>query len=366
MATVPSPNTTQLVRHAISFGLLDIIYQPLPVGFATSTSSLPEILQLDGLILPSLSAAQVDLTVTHLLLLLFQQLACPIRVTPHQMIKMRDEVRTLLSTSPKSSASPKGLAKLSHPAWREEVQSVGLQVAMRALRIKNAVDEKTTFVPDLKTTSLVQNYLDSNLRADSKFFVLLQSRLRQTLNLIVDEELKKESATGVKLWIAPQLLSTTMAPTTTTTTNGIPSVIATGSASARIPSKPIVVSSGTRGIKRDVPDSATTSTSDSSPSLSPSDDQPSPRKRRSTDSLSSSSCSSPTTTIHTRSNPISSFTTPPSSSSLVDLSLTRNGLTSLEADVRAMGHRIASMASFHLCVYQAWYCEMLALKEEEK
>ncbi|BGP49985.1 Protein SOSEKI 1 [Rhodotorula kratochvilovae] len=346
-------------------GLLDLVLPDAAGPPLASVAALPKTLQLDSYRLQAFHADATDLTVVYLLTMLFGQLAYPARPSPADVDALRQELWCIMASSTKSPSSlagpaafilgiPQGppglgLAKLDNAAWRAGMQDVLLQVARRAteIRARAAGEPATTFapLPDAETLALVGAYFETNVRASSKLFQLLQRRLRETLRVVVDEELAREKAHGPMSftgWWVPQT-----APASMTTGGARRYVPLHELASARPSSHAVRPDAGMmaspapeRGVKRSHLDG-----DDADESSSGSEDEGADKRQRTGRSSS----------ISTRTAPIVAQL------SAIDAALQRNGLTALSGEVRLLGMRIARVAAFNLAVYRPLYAGWLSL-----
>ncbi|GAA5982808.1 hypothetical protein JCM11641_004631 [Rhodosporidiobolus odoratus] len=372
-ASEKKPRTGDRVEQAVVDGLLNLVFSPHASASTPSSvplpalSSLPDTVQLDSYRLQAFHADAADLTVLYQLLLLFQQLSYPARPSPADVDSLRKELWCIMSSATGSAstlAGPasnivgipqgppgQGVGKLSSESWRSSMEDILLQVAARAKeqQLRHVSPSASTLsaapaaslppTPDAKTLALVSSYFDSNVKPDSKLFQLLQSRLRETLRAVVEEELvreKEKGPSGYTSWWAPSVESSTMA-----TGAAHPARSAAVSAEGFRPEQGMMASSvpAKRGVKRSVgldDDDAATSDEES-------------EKRQRTGRSSS---------ISTKTGlPIAvTVSSPPSA---VDIALSRSGLAPLASEVRILGQRIAKVASYNLSVYRSFYEALL-------
>ncbi|GAA6053932.1 hypothetical protein JCM3770_004628 [Rhodotorula araucariae] len=353
------------VDVAITQGLLDIVLPDAAIPLSASGASLPETLQLDSYRLQAFHADATDLTVVYLFTLLFGQLAYPARPSPADLDTLRKELWCIMASSTKSPSSlagpaasisgipqgppGQGLAKLENEAWRAGMQDVLLQVARRVSECRTRTASKPAKtaapLPDADTLALVAAYFDTNVRASSKLFQLLQNRLRETLRAVVHEELVKEQAhgqMGFTRWWAPEAAPASM------TTGGVRRYIPLHEISTARPSSDAVRPEAgmmaspapRRGIKR-----LHIASNDADEAATVSQDESADKRQRTG-----------------RSSSISSRTAPSAAQpSAVDAALLRNGLTALSSEVRLLGMRIARVAAFNIAVYRPLYAGWLAL-----
>ena len=358
----------ELVEQALTQGLLDLVFPADGAASASSAASLPETLQLDSYRIQAFHSDAVDLSVVHLLTMLCGQLAYPARPTPADLDSLRQELWCLMASSARSPSAlagpaasiqgipqgPPGLgtAKLESPRWRAGMQDVLLQVARRATELRQRATSSTatpsgasSTVPDAETLALVASYFDSNVRASSKLFQLLQRRLRETLHAVVDEELAKEAAHGpmsFTAWWAPQVEPGPMATGGARTSGALADFAGSARASsgggARPTASMMASAAPVRGVKRshlegdDACDSASSSCTGGTD-----------RRQR-----------------HRRLSP-SSIVDAGAQLSPVDLALQRNGLVALSTEVKLLGMRIARVATFNLAVYRPLYSAWLSI-----
>ena len=356
----------ELVEQALTQGLLDLVFPADGAASASSATALPETLQLDSYRTQAFHSDAVDLSVVHLLTMLCGQLAYPARPTPADLDSLRQELWCLMASSARSPSAlagpaasiqgipqgPPGLgtAKLESPRWRAGMQDVLLQVARRATELRQRASSSSattsgasSTVPDAETLALVASYFDSNVRASSKLFQLLQRRLRETLHAVVDEELAKEAAHGPMSftgWWAPQVEPGPMATGGARTSGALADFAGSARASsgggARPTASMMASAAPVRGVKRShvEGDDACDSTSSSGGTH---------RRQR-------HRCSSSSSSIEAGAQ-----------LSPVDLALQRNGLVALSTEVKLLGMRIARVATFNLAVYRPLYSAWLSI-----
>ncbi|GAA5889022.1 hypothetical protein JCM8208_007746 [Rhodotorula glutinis] len=352
----------ELVEQALTHGLLDLVFPSDDAASPSPATALPETLQLDSYRIQAFHSDAVDLAVLYLLTMLFGQLAYPARPSPADVDSLRQELWCIMASSARSPSSlagaaasiqgipqgPPGLgtAKLENPAWRAGMQDVLLQVARRATELRErASGTSVTTVPDAATLALVASYFDSNVRASSKLFQLLQRRLRETLHAVVDEELAEEAAHGPMSftgWWAPQVEPGPMATGGARSSCGLADSAGSSRASSSRGARPtagmMASATPTRGVKRSHLDH-----DDSTASSRAAATDKRQRHRRSSSSSSSSGVEAG------------------AQLSPVDLALQRNGLVALSTEVKLLGMRIARVATFNLAVYRPLYSAWLSL-----
>ncbi|GAA6049802.1 hypothetical protein NBRC10513_001223 [Rhodotorula toruloides] len=337
------------VDKVVAHGLLDLIFPPVDISSTppTSLASLPETVMLDSYRLKAFHADSTDLTVMYLLSMLFQQLAVPARPSTEDMERLCKELWIVMTTStgsPSSLVGPAasilgipqgppghGISKLSSSAWRNGMQDVLLQLAARAKQV-NKVDAQPVSpapLPDADTLKLVSSYFETNVKADGKLFQLLQKRLRETIELAVEEEMAKEKERG-PLAFTGWWQSSREPATMTTGSIRRGSVIAGNKNGARPDADLMATSSPVRGRKRSLGDR------DQDVESTPSLEHVVAEKRQRTES---------------------SFS---AKSSPFEAALQRNGLTALSSEVRLLAGRIAKVASFNISVYRPLYEAILA------
>ncbi|ORY83598.1 T-complex protein 11-domain-containing protein [Leucosporidium creatinivorum] len=358
-----------LVSTAVCSGVLDLIFHTdssLPNASSSSPSSqLPETFQLDSYRLASFHADVTDLTVVYLLLSLFRQLCYPARASESEIDDMRKEIWAIMAAANSTGAAGAGaaragdgglagatgsqipgvgIAKLESSSWKEGMKDIGLQIAARATRIKaksvKSVTSSLPIIPSAQTLTLVDSYFNSHLRADSKVFQLLQSRLKGTLTVVLNEQLADEA--NAQWWTAAVGQPVAMA----SGRRGACSVRSTaliGEAKSMASSPATAVR---RGRKR--------SFGEGDCDVEHSDDEESEKRLRTTKASTTSRAQSATL-------PPAPATSPSTSNdpSLIDTTLARNGLTSLSTEVRLLGERVARVTSFHLSVYHDYYMGLL-------
>ncbi|GAA5862745.1 hypothetical protein JCM1840_002659 [Sporobolomyces johnsonii] len=377
--------SSDLVDKVVSQGMLDLIFSPSsstasandassPPSSPVSLASLPETVQLDSYRLQAFHADATDLTVVYCLTLLYQQLAFPARPAPAEVDSVRKELWCIMAATTGVASSlvgpaasnvgipqgppGQGAAKLETEAWRSAMKDVLLQVAARAKETKDGAaggagraassTSSSTLppVPDQKTVDLVSSYFDTNVKADSKLFRLLQSRLRETVQAVVDEELAKETERGglgfINWWtptasVAPMMTGSRRGAWATRSTPCAPDASMMASSS----------SSKKRGVKRS--HAHEQKGSDTEASTSTSEDESDKRQRTGRSS-----------SISTRTGLTTPSLTSTAPTSAVDVALSRNGLTALAGEVRVLGERIAKVVSFNLSVYRPLYEALLS------
>ncbi|GEM10180.1 T-complex protein 11 [Rhodotorula toruloides] len=335
------------VEQVVAHGLLDLIFSPSGPSSPpiTSLASLPETVLLDSYRLKAFHADSTDLTVMYLLSMLFKQLAVPAHPSTEDMERLCKELWIIMTTctgSPLSLVGPAasvigipqgppghGISKLSSDAWRSGMQDVLLQLASRAKQISNgdASSLSPAPLPDADTLKLVTSYFQHNVQADAKLFQLLQKRLRETLELAIEEELAKEKERGPLAFIG-WWQSSREPGTMTAGSARRGSVVANNKNGARLGAELMASSTPARGHKRSLGDR------DQDVGCASSPDHAVAEKRQRTESALSSANS-----------PRSPF----------EAALLRNGLTALSKEVRLLAGRIAKVASFNISVYRPLY-----------
>lgn len=356
-----------LVERSVSEGILELIFRPSdaspplsstplsptfsvtsadpsrPSSPSPSSWSLPETFQLDAYRLQAFHADAIDLTVVYMLLLLFQQLASPSRVTPEDLDLVRREIWCIMSAFAGSHlslvgplagvgipAGPPGVGikKLECPIWRSGMADVLLQIGARAKAVQSRSSSSSSSVgreeeghlaaPDQGTIDLLGSYFETNLRADSRLFLLLQARLQETLGAVLVDEFEKEENAVAGWWLprpAAFVDSARSGSNGGCVTRPTPLVVNARSMASR------------RGTKRAHEEEGDESSED--------EEGGEKRTRREVRRVGRGG------------------------NGVVEGALARNGLTALAAEVRVLGERVAKVASFHLKVYQAWYATLL-------
>ncbi|GAA5956171.1 hypothetical protein JCM3765_005480 [Sporobolomyces pararoseus] len=352
-----------LVNRTVAHGVLDLVFAP-PTPVAPSApspsqsslstlSALPETLQLDSYRLAHFHCDVTDLTIVYMLTLLYQQLASPARPSTSDVDLVRHELWCLIASNmgslpslvdspasvvgiPSGPAGP-GVDKLENESWRFAMQDAIFQVAARAQQAKLG-HSSILVAPDASLVSLVQGYFDANARPGSKVFKLLSNRLRQTLQVYVEEELAREKEKSdfdfLNWWTVP-------AGGFTMRTGHRRMPARAGAAggerigSFTLQSDVMASSSPSRGFKR-----SHSEDNDTSEEL---DDEGEKRQRIGH----SSSISISIRSVHSPSN--------------FDAILSRNGLTSLRTEIKVLGDRITKVTSYNLSVFRPLYDSLLSV-----
>lgn len=301
----------------VGSGALDLIFDlDNPSASSTSVALLvPETFQLDAHRISAFHTDTTDLTVIYLLMSFFQQLCYPARPTESQLDDLRQELWSLLAVANSAAVAEReqacgagkagvvfGMSKLEDTTWQKGMRDVGLQIAARATEIKEGPS-----LPSPQIRALVDAYLTSHLSSVSPVFRLLQSRLKSTLGLMVNESV----ASSEQWWTDATYLSSISRGTT----DGF-----SPQRLAIVPVAKLMAQNSKRGTKRghqeaemDVADKRVRLTDDDGINTTP-----------------------------------------------LDLCLARNGLTPLATEVRLLGDRIARVASFHLSVHHGYYSTILS------
>lgn len=337
------------VEQVVAHALLDLIFPSSDSSAPPSPSlcSLPESIMLDLYRLKTFHADSTDLTVMYLLSMLFQQLAVPARPSTEEVERLCKELWIVMTTStgsPSALVGPAasirgipqgppghGLAKLSSSEWRKGMQDVLLQLAARAKQAREA-DAPTVSpapLPDVETLKLVSSYFETNVKADAKLFQLLQKRLRETLELAVEEELAKEKERGplafAGWWQVPANAGAMM---TGAARRGSIVAAVNGQHGVRPDADLMAPTTPSRGRKRSLGDRDQDIECDSFLEFDVAEKRP-------------------------RIEPSPTSTRP--SLSLFEAALQRNGLTPLSNEIRLLAGRIAKVASFNIAVYRPLY-----------
>ncbi|GAA5906609.1 Sok1p [Sporobolomyces salmoneus] len=359
-------NPSTLVNQIVAHGVLDLVFSPPPSPSTllgspsrvrqSSFSSLPETLQFDSFRLAHFHCDVTDLTIVYMLTLLYQQLAAPARPSPCDIDLVRHELWCIISSNTGSLPSlvdtpasvignPSGPAgqganKLEDETWRTAMQDALFQVAARAQQSKLALSSPSSSssttsppTPNRQLLSVVQGYFDVNARADSKVFTLLSARLRQTLEVYVNEELEREKKRSDHEFLG--WWTNTSGPVTMRTGHRrVPLAQGGGGSTSTAPSSNLMASASHRGTKR-------------SHSEDDVEDLDSEDEREKRQKLTRSS------SISIRHPQLSCF----------DSSLSRNGLASLSNEIKLLGDRIAKVTSFNLSVFRPLYLSLLSDSE---
>ena len=291
-----------------------------------------------------------------MLTLLYQQLASPARPSPSDIDLVRHELWCLIASNtgslPSLIDSPssvlgipsgpagQGVDKLENEAWRTAMQDAVFQVAARAQQAKlghsSSSPSSTGRSPDASLVSFVQGYFDANARSGSKVFKLLSNRLRETLQVYVEEVLAKEKGRSdfdfLDWWTVPagsfaMRTGHRRMPASAGTARG------ERVGSFALKSDDIASSSPSRGFKRSY-------SGDKEMSRDLRDEG---EKRQRVGYSSSNSIRSV--------NPSSEF----------DAILSRNGLLSLRSEIKVLGDRIAKVTSYNLSVFRPLYDSLLSI-----
>lgn len=167
---------------------------------------------MDTLRLQTLHSDLADLTLAYLVLMLFKQLVGHSRLRPGDVENLKGELWVLMADPALKVKTEKvahgsgsgtgrhapglGLKKLELPTWREAFRGVLLHVASRIQAIRDrcptSSEESKTCIPSAELVKTVAGWMDSHIRLQSKLFQLSQTRLRQTLEAVVVEEMSIE------------------------------------------------------------------------------------------------------------------------------------------------------------------------------
>lgn len=175
--------------------------------------SVPETLQLDLHRIRLFHSDITDLTVIYMLQMLFRSLAGP-NVTDTQLesvcndiwVLMQSNKLTRASTASDASSMPASSAlsrigKLENQEWRQGMADVLLQVAARAEAVKQGREASHNMAPpSQKGLAMLQGWMDTNMRACSPLFRLLQSRLRENLQRIICSQYGPEAGSASSAW----------------------------------------------------------------------------------------------------------------------------------------------------------------------
>lgn len=152
------------------------------------TSEVPETLSLDTYRLQLFHGDVVDLCIVHLLLLLYRQLCSMNKRTPsaedveiirRQIWVIMSEINTSAAATPASAARrttppmAQSIRKLESETWREGMKDVLLQISRYSATPEGTSGPQSTTVPDAATLSMLNNWMDTNFRRDSKLVSLL-------------------------------------------------------------------------------------------------------------------------------------------------------------------------------------------------
>lgn len=423
-----SMNRSELTYRAIRDGFLEVVFRPDAISSSSSTSShrllstrslssrkhrpspaptqsqVPETWQLDLFRLQTFHSDTIDLTIVYMLFLLFRQLAAPGKIEPEDLDNLRQEIWCVMNEGSRghslggdasvSAAGPgTGVKKLASEKWRDNMRDTLLQIAARADAVKSRRGRRTTSEPlsslappSQATVSLLASWMDTNVRADSKLFLLLQRRLRDTLDAVLVEELAREARgeSGSGWWVP---VTGDAASRRNGGRNSIAkSKSAAGSTAMEVDEHlgacsrrngPIVVPSlvtnrappppapsRNRGVKRGHEDSedAADSEGESSDKRTRLTDAREPQASLSISPIQPAAAAvpgpeglaDPSTTPRTL---------PANATSLVDECLMKNGLQQLSGEVRLLGEKMSKLVSFHSHVYGRWY-ELNLIDEE--
>lgn len=174
-------NESQKTSQSAEIPTLDRARRPRSQALPHS-SQVPETLQLDIYRLQLFHGDTVDLCIVHLLLLLYRQLCLSNKIVPtsedvesirRQIWVIMSEVNTAAATSlslggrRSPPTTPQSIKKLGSAVWREGMKDVLLQIARFSSR-NSSEDRCSTSVPDSTTLSVLDSWMNNNLRADSK------------------------------------------------------------------------------------------------------------------------------------------------------------------------------------------------------
>ncbi|SCV73986.1 BQ2448_6416 [Microbotryum intermedium] len=332
------------VSQSVSHGVLDLVFSS--VAPSSTQPALPFTFQLDALRLKTYRNEATDLTVVYMLMMLFQQLVPSSRQCVKDLLELRQCIGSVISTanaeisqstatgktasteSRAKAATMQGTVKFDLSEWRHELKQAGTLMASFATKLGATAKEvapagNSNMVHDMPT--LVENYIDTHLRADSKLFLLLRSRLQASVTAAVQDELARETETkGAPWWMRPPIspppsqFSITLDPRRsrrTGCTSERSSDIVPVEVNLMAKSAPT-----NRGTKR-----------------APIDEQDCTEKRA------------------RYTAPGTEKIDPPLHSPDLNTLLVRNGLTPLTDQIKSLGDRIAKLTSFHLAVHSDFY-----------
>lgn len=335
-ATAPIPDRGVAAGPA-SAATLDMSPSP-------STATVPETMHMDILRLQSFHCDLTDVTITYMLLVLFQTLAGFSNLRDGDVSTMKSELWVFLGEpvlrakplDPKTRPGP-GLKKLELPAWRRAMNDVTLHIAARAQAIKER-GKMGDLLPDLRpppaaSLNTVQLWLDQHLRSHSKLFAISQSRLRQAIDAVLVHQL-------------------TMA----TAAEGFPTAMRTGRATS-------TTGPGAASLRRKPSEAASSLFRVEVPAS-----EPTARTRKR--SLVERRCSDADESRgdgsekRTRLEDGSSLPGPVAraaaqeSATAIEAILARNGLTDLSLEIHNMAARIGKLLGFHLRTFRGLYARL--------
>ncbi|KAG8735296.1 hypothetical protein FRC12_018147 [Ceratobasidium sp. 428] len=219
--TAPSTSTLSLLSHALT----GLIFSP-PTNVSTppppTTTPLsqrlphiapppgyPETLYLDHARLAGLTADAADLGVLYMLLMLFRQLVFSNpsgATTRRKPIVLEDSVvdrvkREIWEVGPARlglcfSPGKEKEGGAEWDKWRAGMRDVVLQVAVRAEEVRRGVQStpESPVLPDAQTLTLLESWMDTNLRTGAPLERLLKGRLEKAVGEVVGRCVARNSA----------------------------------------------------------------------------------------------------------------------------------------------------------------------------
>lgn len=291
-------------------------------------------MRLDALRINTFQSDATDLTVLHMIILLFQQVVSPYRPTSEEIDTIKLESwRIMEDLSKNLGVIGRGVQKLENEGWRRGMEDVLLNLASRCqqlLLLSTATSETTNLagkfssthlspLPDIKLINLLQSYFNNNIKSTSALFGILRTRLQSTLLIVIND----------------QVSSTSTAASTTT-----PS--ASSSSVGRISIK--MVQQAETDSRRSGPTGGCRNRNNTSTmvpqALMASCQQTQIRKNLATKS---------------KEMDIDEIQQEKEIVSELELALKKSGLKVLEREVELLGKKIAKVVSFHLWVYTPFY-----------
>lgn len=179
-----------------------------------ATRDIPETLQLDLHRIRLFHSDVTDITIIYMLSMLFQSLAGP-GSTEAQLDTMCQDIWVLMqsnqlvrgATSPTDASSMPSTPALSRVSkmetvqWRQGMSDIMLQIAARAIAIKNKRHcDYDMVVPDQQTLTMLRGWMNTNLRPSAPLFKLLQKRLKVCLQQVIIAEYGPKSGSASSSW----------------------------------------------------------------------------------------------------------------------------------------------------------------------
>lgn len=216
ITTTTTSSTSEIksrVPRKIIEGISSLIFpaitsiNPLPIS-----ETFPETMRLDALRINTFQSDATDLTVLHMILLLFQQVVAPYKPTTEEIDTIKLESWGIMEDLAKSlKVVGRGVEKLENKSWRKGMEDVLLNLASRCQQLRlynNSTGVAVTNLagkfssthlsplPDIKLISLLQSYFDNNIISTSALFKILRNRLESTLLIVINDQVSSTSTSS--------------------------------------------------------------------------------------------------------------------------------------------------------------------------